>query len=732
MPTQDRRLNVPFASYPQAERLDLAEEIHGHRVCDPYRWLEDPEDPRTQAWCTQQDDMFARHQARWLGDGVSDWLRRRLCALADFGTVTVPLWRGRRRFFTRRGANQEHEVLLTAELPDLASPDDIGMERVLIDPMVIDPSGLTTLDAWFPAPEGDLVAYLLSAGGTEQSLLRVMDVATGETVDGPIDRASHSAVAWLPGGAAFYYRRLPAPGQVPDGEERYRPRVCLHRVGTDPDRDVVVFGPGLPRGAYPEPVVSRDGRWLCLKLDWGPLRLDSYLADLSTEGIETPRLTALQEDVDAISDPQFGRDGRIYVRTDRDADNWRLCVVDPHHLGYQHWRTVLPEDPEAVLKDFAILDGAQLQRPLLLALRSRHALSEMTLHDLATGELVGPVPTPGLGTIGELVEHPDGGPLAWFSYTDFRTPPSVCQFDARAGQVTTWAAPPGSSGIPPQPPAVEVRRDTYTSRDGTTVGMFVLSPSGQPDRPRPAILYGYGAFGSSRSPAFDAFRISWIEAGGVYAIANVRGGGEEGNAWHRAGTRENKQNTFDDFHAAADHLVEQGWTTRAQLGLHGGSAGGHLVGVALTQRPGACAAVLCSAPSADMVRDQRFPPGALTAREYGSADDPEEFGWLLAGSPYHHVQPGAAYPAVLFTVFEGDNRVNPLHARKFAAALQHATSAAPAERPILLRREHGVGHAKRAVSRSIGLWLDQLGFFAQQLRLDLSQVRAAKDLTIQR
>jgi prolyl oligopeptidase len=731
MPTQDRTPDRSIAGYPEADRLDLTEEIHACQVSDPYRWLEDLDDPRTQRWCAQQDDLFARHRASWLGDGASERLRRRLSALADAGSVSVPVWRGRRCFFTRRGPNQEHEVLLAVDTADPDGPDGTGPERMLIDPAAIDPSGSTTLDAWFPSQEGDLLAYLLSAGGTEQSLLRVMDLATGETVDGPIDRASHSVVAWLPGGAAFYYRRQPPPEQVPDGDERYSKRVYLHRIGTDPDVDVLVFGAGLPHLAYPGPVVSRDGRWLCLQLDWGPLRLDSYLADLSAGGIEAPPLTALQEGVDAISAPRFGRDGRIYVHTDRDAGNGRLCVVDPQHLGYQHWRTVLPEDPEAMLKDFMILNGPQLDRSLVLALWSRHALSELTLHDLATGELVAPVATPGLGTIRELAAHPDGGPLAWFSYTDFRTSPGVCRFDARTGEVAEWPPSPSRARQPdrtpqpgrtPRPRAVEVRRDTYTSRDGTTVGMFILSPAGEPDRPRPAILYGYGAFGSSRSPAFDAFRISWVEAGGVYAIANVRGGGEEGNAWHRAGMRENKQNTFDDFQAAADYLVDQGWTTRAQLGLHGGSAGGHLVAVALTQRPGACAAVLCSAPPLDMVRYERFPPAAWWAREYGSAHDPEEFGWLLAGSPYHHVRPGAAYPAVLLSVFEGDARVNPLHARKFTAALQHATSGTLAERPILLRREQGAGHTKRAVTRSISLWLDQLGFFARHLGLELSQV----------
>ena len=692
------------SGYPEAERLDVVEEIHGHHIADPYRWLEDLGDRRTRDWCTQQDELFGEWQARWLGDEASGRLRRRLAALADTGSVSVPVWRGGRQFFTRRGPGQEHEVLLTA------GPD--GVERVLIDPAAIDPSGSTTLDAWFPSQEGGLLAYLLSAGGTEQSLLRVLDVITGEIVDGPVDRTSHSMVAWLPGGAAFYYQRLPAPDQVPVGEERLHRRVYLHRVGTDPDRDVLVFGDGLPWTWYFVPAVSADGTRLRIMVHWGPVRTDIYLADLEADGVEAPRFTAVQQGVDAISQPSFGRDGRIYVLTDREAPIRRLCAVDRGHLDYEHWHTVLPEDPEAVLEDFAILDGPRLERSLLLAVRSRHALSELTLHDLATGELVASVPVPGLGTIQGLTEHPDGGPFAWFSYTDFRTPPRVYRFDARTGEVAMWAPSPGGAEVGD----VEVRRVSYASPDGTAVGLFILSPTGEPDWPRPVILYGYGSFGHSRTPAFNALRLAWVEAGGVYAIANVRGGGEEGQAWHRAGMRENKQNTFDDFHAAGDYLVNQGWTTRAQLGIHGGSAGGHLVGVALTQRPDAYAAVLCSAPTLDMVRYELHPSGAQ-AREYGSARDPEEFEWLLASSPYHHVRQGAAYPAILFTVFEGDARVDPMHARKLAAALQHATSASPEDRPILLRREFGVGHTTRAVSRSVPLWLDQLGFFARQLGL---------------
>jgi prolyl oligopeptidase len=699
MPVLDHSLG----GYPEAERLSLVEEIHGYRVADPYRWLEDPQDPRTQQWCARQDDLFSRWQAGWRGQRLTR-LRHRLAELADAGSVSVPVWRGGRQFFTRRGPGQEHEVLLTVSAG--------GVEQALIDPAALDPAGLTTLDGWFASCEGDRVAYLLSAGGSEQSQLRVLDVTSGETIDGPIDGTSHAGVAWLPGGTSFYYQRR--TGQRTD-RARARRLVYLHEVGSDPDQDIPVFGQRLDPAAFYVPMVSPDGRWLQLAVDWGTRGVDTYLADLAADGPGAPRFRALQQGVDAISEASFGRDGRIYVLTDRDAPNRRLCAADAARPDDVHWHTVLPEDPAAVLEDFAILDGSPQGRPLLLALRSRHALSELALHDLATGELLAHVTAPGPGTMKQLTGHPGGGPFAWFSYTDDRTPPTVYRFDARTGTVTMWSPPPGRADVS----EVEVSHVAYTSYDGTVVRMFILAPAGQPDRPRPTILYGYGSLGHSRTPAFSPLRLAWVAAGGVYAIANIRGGGEEGQAWHRAGMRQNRQNVVDDFHAAGDYLVEHGWTTRAQLGIHGGSAGGRLVGAALTQRPGAYAAVLCSAPELDTVRAELFGIGALTAHEYGSARVPEELPWLLSQSPYHNVRPGTAYPAVLLTVFESDARVNTLHARKFAAALQHATSATPEQRPILLRREYNVGHTARAVSRSIPLWLDQLGFFAQQLGLDV-------------
>ena len=299
--------NRASAGYPEAERLKLVEEIHGRRVADPYRWLEDADDPRTRDWCAQQDELFAEWQARWLGDETSGRLRRRLAELADAGSVSVPVWRGERWFFTRRGPGQEHEVVLTVGAD--------GAERVLIDPSAIDPPGVTTLDGWFPSLEGGLLAYLISEGGTERPLLRVMDVRTGETVDGPIDRASRAPVAWLPGGAAFYYQRQSAPEQAGDGEGQSRRLIYLHRIGTDPGRDVLVFGEGLARAAYPFPVLSGDGRWLWVGVDWGPVRVDGYLADLRAGGTGR-RFTVVQRDVDAMS-ISLVRPGRAPLRAHR-------------------------------------------------------------------------------------------------------------------------------------------------------------------------------------------------------------------------------------------------------------------------------------------------------------------------------------------------------------------------------------------------------------------------------
>jgi prolyl oligopeptidase len=680
-------------AYPPAERLDEVDVLHGRAVADPYRWLEDVEDPRTVAWRAAQDALCQEHLAGLPG---RERLQRRLSELLRAGAVGTPAVRAERVFWTRRDPEQEHGVLRWR--------DADGPEQELLDPAAIDPSGLTTLDTWSPSKEGDRLAHQLSTGGDEESLLRVVDVESGAVLDGPIDRCRYSPVAWVPGGEELYYvRRLP-PDAVPAGEEQFHRRVWQHQVGTPTDTDVEVWGDGLDPTNYYGCSVSLDGRWLVVSASAGTApRQDAWLFDRAagTAPVE------VQVGVDAHCSAWVARDGRLYVLTDRDAPRWRLCVADPERP--REWTSVLAEDDEAVLEDVELLDGTD--GPVLVALRTRHAMSELAVHDL-DGRHRYDVALPGLGSVTALSAPPEGGPVVRFGWTSSTTPPQVLQLDVRTGEVTLWQAAPGRPHVgDAHECVVEV-----TSADGTTVRMQVLAPTAEPARPRPTVLYGYGGFGIALTPSYSASALAWVEAGGVWVVANLRGGAEEGEGWHRAGMREHKQNVFDDFAACAETLVTAGWTTSAQLGIYGGSNGGLLVGAALTQRPEAYAAVVCSAPLLDMVRYEMFGLGRTWNDEYGTAAAPDELGWLLSYSPYHAVRDGHRYPAVLFTVFDGDSRVDPLHARKTCAALQAATGS---EAPVLLRDERDVGHGARSVSRTIGLSVDILAFLARHTGLEL-------------
>lgn len=685
--------------YPSAERLDLTENLHGHTVSDPYRWLEEADSSATKEWSEAQDALYTRASAEY---GGRERFALHLRALMGSGGVGAPAHVGGRCFFMRRDPDQEHAVLLMAE--------EDGREHVLIDPGALDPDGLTTLDAWKVDPSGRLLSHQRSEGGDEESVLRVTDIDTGELVDGPIDRGRYSPVAWLPDSSAFYYvRRLPSD-QVPQGEEHYHRRVYLHRLGTPAEEDVLIFGQGRDMTDFHLPAISHDGRWLTVTTSRGTsAATEVRLADLEASSPEAPEFVVLQEDDDSALSPHVGRDGRLYLFTDRDAPRGRLCVADPASPGA--WTELVPEDTEAVMEDYAILDGPDLARPELLVAWARHAVSEITRHDLSTGEYLGALQMPGLGAISGIVERRDGGHEAWFGYTDTTHPSSVYRYDALAGEVTAWAHAPGEIEVP----EVKVEQVTYTSADGTPVRMLVVAPAGEVEGPRPTILYGYGGFRISQPPAFSPTALAWVRSGGVHVVANLRGGLEEGEEWHRDGMLERKQNVFDDCIAAGEHLVATGVTTPEQLSVLGGSNGGLLVGAMVTQRPDLFAAAVCSAPLLDMVRYEHFGLGQLWNVEYGTADDPEQLGWLLGYSPYHNVHEGTRYPATLFTVFDNDTRVDPLHARKLCAQMQWATAAEPQERPVLLRRESEVGHSARSVTRRVSLNSEQLAFLAHHL-----------------
>lgn len=661
--------------YPDAARLSFVEELHGHLVTDPYRWLEDAADPATRTWLAEQDRLWQHHATRL---PLREHFQKRLTELSVTGMSTPPVWRGDRRFHLSQSAGQEHPVLYCDDRP-------------LLDPMEFDATGLTTLDDWQPDWEGRLLSYQLSRSGDERADLYVMDVATREIVDGPIGGCRYSPVAWLPGGREFFY-------------VRFHQGVHLHRPGGD----VQVF----TRGAVSYGLqISADGRWLVISAGT-PARNDLYLADLSAGPPEHLDQKVIQEGVAARSAAAVGPDDRLYIVTDHEAPRRRLCVADPATPAA--WEELVPEDPAAVLGAFTLLDGGRL-----LVSRTRHAVGEIALHDAATGERVGMVPLPGSGSIASLTSRPGGGHEAWFAYTDAATPVEVWRYDAREGTTTLWSAAAiseaaAASGAVRKGSRVESHQLEYRSADGTRVRMVVVARP-HSGGPRPTILTGYGGFGMSLTPGYAADSLAWVESGGVLAVANLRGGGEEGEAWHRDGMLDRKQNVFQDFIAAAEKLIADGWTTPGRLAVWGESNGGLLMGAAMTQRPGLFAAVVCSAGLLDMVRYERSGLGATWAGEYGSADHPGELGWLLGYSPYHHVRQEIDYPATLFTVSGADSRVDPMHARKMCAALQWATAG---ERPILLRHERDVGHGARAVSRSISLAADVLAFAAAHTGLN--------------
>lgn len=692
-------VTVGRVRYPDAEKLDLVEDLHGHRVADPYRWLEDAGDPRTQAWTAAEDALAADVLGAL---PLRADLAARLERLVHAGAVGVPVHRGGRAFSTRRDPGQEHAVLRVSE------PD--GTVRVLVDPMAVDPSGTTTLDAWSPSWEGDRLAYQLSTGGDEESRLYVLDVATGKQLDGPVDRCRYSPVAWLPGGEELFYVRRLTPDRVPAGEEQFHRRVWRHRVGADLDDDVLVHGEGLDPTNYYGVRVSADGRWLAVSASAGTApRDDVWLADLAGSDPDTrPPLREFQVGVDAQTAAWVARDGRLWLLSDRGTPRWRLAVADPADPATwpaEAWTEVVPQSDDGVLSDVALVDGADgsLQ---VLAVHSVDATDRLSVWAADGSGRLAEVTGLGVGSVSGVSAPPEGGTTAWVGYTDHATPPSVLRWDAAE---PTALAEDERAPVAGEVPDLTVVETHATSPDGTPVHLFVLSGTGTPDTPRPTVLYGYGGFNVALTPGYSAQALAWVAAGGVWAVANLRGGSEHGEEWHRAGMRERKQNVFDDFAAAGEHLVAEGWTTHAQLAVMGGSNGGLLVGATLTQRPDLAAGVVCSAPLLDMVRYERFGLGRTWNDEYGTADDPVELGWLLGYSPYHAVRTGTAYPATLFTTFESDTRVDPLHARKLAAALQAATSAGA---PVVLRRETSVGHGARAVSRTVGLAADQLAFLA--------------------
>jgi len=679
--------------------------LHGVRVEDPYRWLEDETNPEVQAWVAAQNKATRDALDAYPGRAA---LRARLEQYLTVGTISAPVVRAGRLFYSRREGSANQPILHLRE--GVRGPD-----RILLDPNSWSQDGTVALDWSYLSRDGQYLAYGRSDGGSERSTLRVLDVTSGNDLPDRIPNTRACSVAWEPPSTrtsgkstrtsgtsrGFYYTRYPAPGALPVGEENYHRRVYHHTLGEDPEGDSLVFGEGRAPDDWPNVEISRDGRWLVVEEAKGWTKTDLYLKDLRRGGGFIP----IVEGMDALYGV-VALENLLVIQTNEGAPTYRVFTADPERPRRESWVEVIPPRDE-VLESVHVIGGR------IVASYLRDSTSRLRVFTLE-GKLEDEIELPTLGTVFQIAGEHDS-PEMYFGFTTFTAPPRIYRHDLGTRRTEVWE----KVSSPVDERAFEIEQVRYKSRDGTPITMFIVRPSGGPiDEPRPCLLTGYGGFNISLTPGFDRDSFVWLERGGIMAIANLRGGGEYGESWHRAGMLDRKQNVFDDFIAAAEHLVSEGYTRPDKLAIQGGSNGGLLVGAAVTQRPELFRAAVCAVPLLDMIRYHNFRIARLWIPEYGSADDADQFRWLLAYSPYHRVKDGTRYPAVLLATAESDTRVDPMHARKMAARLQSATSAI--DRPILLRVESRAGHgAGKPLAKLLDEQTDVYSFLFDQLGIDM-------------
>ncbi|HEY0192723.1 MAG TPA: prolyl oligopeptidase family serine peptidase [Kofleriaceae bacterium] len=681
---------VPAPAWPASRVATVVDTVQGVRVADPYRWLEDEHAPEVQAWMTAQDRYARAELAR---SPHRAELASRLAQLSYYDSVGGPIVRGRRQFYERKHADKEKLVVYWRD-------GDAGEEHVLFDPNTWSADGSTGLHGWQPSWDGKTVAYGVSEHNADEAVLHVLDVEAGAPRPDVIDGARFAYASWTPDSRGFYYTwEPPVGGPITTADRQGFAEVRYHQLGTPPAADPIIY-PAThdPQGVI-EAGVSRDGHWLTTQITHGSTSADWYIKDLRAPA---GAWTTLVAGADAEFDVTAWRD-QFYVTTNQAAPRGRVYRVDPQHLDRASWREIIPQRDTAIEGIFIVGDR-------LLIDYVRDAASELELHAL-DGTLIAKLALP-IGSVRGVAGEPDQD-TAYVSFTSFTQPKMTYKLSLARGELVEYARPK----LALDTSQLTTERVMYTSKDGTKVPLVILAKKGAPrDGTNPTILTGYGGFDFSYPPYFDPEVIAWLERGGVWAVANLRGGGEYGEDWHRAGMLDKKQNVFDDFIAAAEYLIAERWTARAHLAITGASNGGLLVGAAATQRPELFKAVQCGVPLLDMLRYHRFGLGQLWVSEYGSADDAAQFKALYAYSPYRvAVDAGKRdYPTILFDSADHDDRVDPLHARKLAALLQASQTG---DGKILLRIERNSGHGGAdVVKQNIERGADALGLFDRLLR----------------
>lgn len=673
---------------PETRAVPVTETLHGTAITDPYRWLENQDAPETRAWVDEQNRYTHGLLNAYPGRAA---IRSRVEQLLRVDTISTPLVRGGRYFFSKRAASQNQSVIYFRE-------GERGRDVALIDANTMSADGTTSVSIYGASDDGKLLMYGVQQGGRDENEVRVYDVdARRDTADRFPEARYFGGFSMTPDKTGIYYGRFALPAG---------PRVFYHRMGTNPSEDREIFGEGYTPTNIISPDVSWDGRYLTIYVFYGSSgKTEIFYKNLTNDSPIQPLVTGI--------DARFGGDiigDRMFLYTDWEAPNGRIMEVDMRNPARANWRTLIPE-AQSRLEGFSVIGGKVFVRYL------ENVVSRIKVFDYTGRNLGRDIQFPTLGTVSGVSGRPDSDE-AFYSFSSFGQPPTIYRYNARTGQQTVWAR----INIPVRSEDIETRQVFYTSRDGTRLPMFVVHRRGlRLDGNRPTLMTGYGGFNLSRTPGFSSQAAIWVERGGVFVSTNLRGGGEYGERWHRAGMMENKQNTFDDFIAAAEWLIQNRYTNANRLAISGGSNGGLLVGAAMTQRPELFRAVICSVPLLDMVRYHNFLVARFWVPEYGSSDNAEQFRYIYRYSPYHNVREGVRYPAVMFVTGDADTRVAPLHARKMTARMQAAVASNTAsnDRPILLHYDTQAGHSGGTpVNKLIEDATDVLSFLMWQLGVE--------------
>jgi len=665
------------ATMPKTRTDNVTETLHGVVVKDPYRWLEDQNSPETRAWIDAQN-AYMRSQLDPLP--TRERLSTRLEALLKTDRFTAPRVENGRYYFLRRMAGQNQYALVLRRGRD-------GKNEVLLDPNTLFPDQTTSVLIADVSRDGKWLLYGTRKGGEDEFSVTILDVDAGKELADRLPRARYSSLYLTADKTTLYYSK-----RLDEGA-----RVYVHTIGSDSSGDREIFGKGTKPEQEVDVDLSPDGRYLAFSIShgWGK-QTEIYLQDLQSKGPIQP----LVNDIDAEFTGAFGA-GQIFLRTNWQAPNGRIFAVDLAKPARANWHEIVAESA-SVIEEFTAA-GGRLAVKYLENVNSRVRIVD------AAGKHIRDIAFPTLGTVTGMAGRWDVDET-FYTFASFAQPPTTYRYQMSSGKQDVWAR----INVPVDPAQFEVKQVWYESKDKTRIPMFLIHKKGLTlDGNRPTLLYGYGGFLVNLTPFFSADAVVWAEQGGVFAVPNLRGGGEFGEKWHRAGMLEKKQNVFDDFIAAAEWLTHNGYTKPERLAIQGGSNGGLLVGAAMIQRPDLFRAVVCEYPLLDMVRYQRFLIAPLWVPEYGSSDDAKQFEFIYKYSPYHHVKDGGKYPAVLFVTGDSDTRVAPLHARKMTARMQAANGS---DRPILLHYDTKSGHSGgMPVTQQVADQTDILSFLLWQL-----------------